>query len=316
MTTIRTRITAILLCVLLLCGAAPAGVFAFAEDTPDHEHVSDYWEYEDDDYHSGTCTVCGNFVYMKHEWIEDTKLYIAPTETKEGFRYYQCKQCREQKVETIDKLPHTEHDYDGVYYEPTCTEDGYWEFTCSICGGSYTESVPGTKLGHDWDDGTVEEEPTCTKAGKRIYVCRNNYTHTYEEPIPASGHAFGEWKMTTAPTDTADGVETRVCSACGVTETRTVKRLTLDQKDVVLRYNTSVTLKASLDDVTWTSSNEKVIKVDKTTGKLTTVRRGTAVVTAHSADGTQTAKCKVTVKYEWWQWIIIIFLLGWIWYLK
>ena len=44
---------------------------------------------------------------------------------------------------------------------------------------------------------------------------------TETRSIPATGHTFGEWTVTTPATCTADGVETRSC-ACGETETRAI----------------------------------------------------------------------------------------------
>ena len=42
--------------------------------------------------------------------------------------------------------------------------------------------------------------------------------------------------------------------------------------------------------------------------------KGTATITAKSTDGKAAAECKVTVSYAWWQWIIMIVLLGFLWY--
>ncbi len=365
MTTIRTRITALLLCVLLLGGAAPAGILAFAEDVPEHEHVFGGWEYEDAVNHRGWCTAekgCKETILEKHEYIEDKAQYVAPTEFKEGKRVLQCK-CGDIKIETVEKLPHTEHDYDGEYFYPTCEEDAYTVYTCSICGDSYTVTVPGTAIGHDWDEGTVLDEPRCLIDGERIFICKNNPTHTRTETIPATGHSFGAWEVTTAPTCVNAGVETRTCSACSTTETRNVAAtgvhsfgawevtvqptetapgeqqrvcsacgsketqsidplpavpLTLNKTEVSLRAKASekLTVVTPADTkVTWTSSNAKVARVAED-GTITAVRRGTAIITAHTVEGDKTAECKVSVHYELWQWIIIIVLFGWIWYLK
>lgn len=62
--------------------------------------------------------------------------------------------------------------------------------------------------------------------------------------------------------------------------------LTLDRLD-------SAELKANLSSVTWSSSDEDIVSVDKN-GKLFAVAEGTAVITATSAKG-QTAECTVTV---------------------
>ena len=65
--------------------------------------------------------------------------------------------------------------------------------------------------------------------------------------------------------------------------------------------------------IVFKSSNPKVLTIDEN-GNIKTLKRGTAVVTA-TIDGTDTAvSCNVTVKYTWWQWILIIVLFGWIWY--
>jgi len=65
--------------------------------------------------------------------------------------------------------------------------------------------------------------------------------------------------------------------------------------------------------VTWKSDNEKVATVDAN-GNVKAIGRGTAKVTATTEDEQKTATCEVTVKYAWWQWLIIFFLFGWIWY--
>lgn len=70
----------------------------------------------------------------------------------------------------------------------------------------------------------------------------------------------------------------------------------------------------SKDKLEWSSSNPKVATVDEN-GKVTMTGKGTATVTAKSADGTAQASCKVTVEYSTLQWIIIIVLFGWIWYI-
>lgn len=325
MTTIRTRITALLLCVLLLGGAAPAGILAFADDVPEHEHVFGGWEYEDAVNHRGWCTAekgCKETILEKHEYIEDKAQYVAPTEFKEGKRVLQCK-CGDIKIETVEKLPHTEHDYDGEYFYPTCEEDAYTVYTCSICGDTYTVTQPNTAIGHDWDEGSVLEEPGCLTSGERIFICNNNPTHIRTEPIPAKGHSFGAWEVTVQPTETAPGEQQRVCSACGSKETQSIDPLpavplTLNKTEVSLRAKASekLTVVTPADTkVTWTSSNAKVARVAED-GTITAVRRGTAIITAHTVEGDKTAECKVSVHYELWQWIIIIVLFGWIWYLK
>ena len=67
------------------------------------------------------------------------------------------------------------------------------------------------------------------------------------------------------------------------------------------------------DAVTWQSDKDTVVKIDPASDNLTATGTGTATVTATANDG-RTASCTVTVKYTFWQWLIRIFLFGWIWY--
>ena len=88
--------------------------------------------------------------------------------------------------------------------------------------------------------------------------------------------------------------------------------LQLSNKALTLTYKASKKLTANAKDVTWSSSNEKVVRVGQD-GTLTATGRGSATVTATAGDGS-TASCRVTVRYTIWQWIIMIVLFGWIWY--
>lgn len=88
--------------------------------------------------------------------------------------------------------------------------------------------------------------------------------------------------------------------------------LTISQTQMRLIYRKQETLTA-IDAVTWQSDNDAVVKVDSASGKLTATGTGTATCTVTANDG-RTATCTVTVQYAWWQWLIRIFLFGWIWY--
>ena len=68
--------------------------------------------------------------------------------------------------------------------------------------------------------------------------------------------------------------------------------------------------------LTYVSDNPDVAAVDEN-GVVTTNKPGTAHITVTAADKygfSETAVCTVTVRYSWWQWLIRIFLFGWLWY--
>ena len=65
------------------------------------------------------------------------------------------------------------------------------------------------EFNHDWSD--TETLPTCTKDGEKGKVCsRCGMKET--EKIPALGHDWGDWTVTTPATCTNEGVETRTCN--------------------------------------------------------------------------------------------------------
>lgn len=83
----------------------------------------------------------------------------------------------------------TYHEYDdGVITTPaTCGEDGVKTFTCTLCGESYTETIPAT--GHDWGDWMIAQNSTNTEPGLAQRVCLTNSSHTETFAIPAYGPA-------------------------------------------------------------------------------------------------------------------------------
>lgn len=76
------------------------------------------------------------------------------------------------------------------------------------------------EFNHDWHD--TETLPTCTEAGEKGKVCsRCGMKET--EKIPALGHDWGAWTVTTPATCTKEGVETRICNRDpSHVETRTI----------------------------------------------------------------------------------------------
>ena len=79
----------------------------------------------------------------------------------------------------------------------------------------------------------------------------------------------------------------------------------LDKTEVDLHCDDSLKITAECESkVTWSSSAPNVAKVDGN-GVVTAVGRGTATITAAAENG-ESASCKVTVKFTWWQWIFYI----------
>lgn len=87
--------------------------------------------------------------------------------------------CRYCGAEDPDHVPH-EHDYHETHrVDPTCTEDGYIEYTCD-CGDSHTDPLPAT--GHSWGEwtpaGDGEEVRSCEVCGAEDYRTTGEDTYS------------------------------------------------------------------------------------------------------------------------------------------
>lgn len=217
------------------------------------------------------------------------------------------------------------HDYkSGVTIPATHTSTGVMTYTCE-CGDSYTETIEKTAE-HSYS--SVVTDPTCTEQGYTTYTCAcgDSYKADY---VTENGHTDGEWTVTKPATTTATGTKTQSCSVCGeVIRTETIPMLPakvygVSVSDVSLDYKATATItpavkadKGANYTVTYSSSDPSVANVDAN-GKVTATGTGNATITCTVKDtqgNTVTDTCEVEVKYNWWQWIIVIVLFGWIWY--
>ncbi|MCC8167849.1 MAG: family 43 glycosylhydrolase [Clostridiales bacterium] len=96
--------------------------------------------------------------------------------------------------------------------EATCTEDGEIEYTCTQCGGTYTESIDA--LGHDWDYTDLTWNWASDYSSATVtYSCTRNSSHTdtvdaeveYEVITAATCEEAGSGQYTASVT--LDGTE-------------------------------------------------------------------------------------------------------------
>ena len=107
----------------------------------------------------------------------------------------------------------------------TCTEDGYEIYRC-WCGNEYRTEQK--QLGHKYKSSV--EEPTCTDAGKTIYICEV-CGDSYDELIKTIGHDYEE--STKEPTCTESGEKEFKCKNCGDTYAEPIEALGHEYKDGV-----------------------------------------------------------------------------------
>ncbi len=117
-----------------------------------------------------------------------------------------CKNCDETKEQETAALG---HDYVQKVVNPTCTEGGYKELSCSRCPlYSKQDFEP---RGHEWGKWEEITKPTCRKTGLQIQNCKN-CDETKEQETAALEHDYVQ-KVVRA-TCTEWGYKELSCSRC------------------------------------------------------------------------------------------------------
>ena len=102
-----------------------------------------------------------------------------------------------------------------VTKEPTCTEDGTRELTCTECQATTTETIVAN--GHSWAEVfTVDKPATCTEEGSESIHCTacDAIKEGTAKPVAKLDHNWG-WQTVLPATCTSEGTEHEVCTACG-----------------------------------------------------------------------------------------------------
>ena len=247
-----------------------------------------------------TCSICGDtkteaVPKKDHTWDEG-KVTKKATCTEDGLKVYTCRVCAETKEEVLKATGH-QHTELRNEKKATCTEEGYTGDTyCTDCGELIKKGSVTEKANHNWQL-TKEEKATCEKDGSKTYTCAD-CKETKIETIPATGHKFGDWQTVTTQSVFTGGVQKRICNVCGKEETRNVgnqlkatiktnaSSLKLKRKQATKKFVVSG-LAAGDSVKSWTSSNQKIVKVFGS-------RNGACTIKA----GNKTGKAKITITLE------------------
>lgn len=194
-----------------------------------------------------TNTIIDKDSKLGHNW-DSGKITLSPTCTESGERTFTCSRCKSTKVEKVEKLNHNYGDFafDGaaskthskiclndeshriveacvfdivtVSVQPTCTELGVRTYTCSVCGGSYCESID--MIAHtNVSDSAVEPscEETGLSEGSHCSVCGTVIVP--QTVIEATGHSFTSYVYNNDATCIEKGTKTSICDICGKSDT-------------------------------------------------------------------------------------------------
>ena len=154
---------------------------------------------------------------------------------------YTCKDCGYSYTEeTKPALGHT-HNYGAPVADYTSGQafvEGKDYTHTATCTGEGTCSQPTKTDKCTFDNGVETKAATCTEPGVKTFTC-TECGGTYTVAIPATDHAWGQWKHDAATAE-ADATHTRVCDndashketkACDFTA-KVTQEATLDQAEI------------------------------------------------------------------------------------
>lgn len=164
------------------------------------------------------CNNCGkvekrNTNPLGHDWSD------YPVEYGNG-RAYKCKKCDAYNPVPNENCNHASAEVIEVV-PPTCTEDGYTTYKCSMCNYEWYEK--SDKRGHNYI--AVVTDPTCAAKGYTTHTCsrcNDSYKDSYTDMMP---HFWSEWTIAKDATCEEEGIEQRTCSKCDKTETNRIEAL-------------------------------------------------------------------------------------------
>lgn len=181
--------------------------------------------------------------------------------------------------------------------EPTCEESGMIYYICSGCKATKLEAVNPT--GHKFTKFVSNHDETCEKDGTKTAVCDycKKKTCTLQNVNSKKGHSY-RYVYNKNATVFKDGTKTGTCIRCGkkvtvsAAGTKLKPTIKINVSSVRLRVGqvttgVKVSGLAKGDGIkSWTSGNSSIIKVDRSSGKMTAgTKTGSTIVTVTLKSG-------------------------------
>ena len=174
-------------------------------------------------YTSLPCTHC-NKTFTSTLDVISYKSNVPPCKIRSPFPT-PCFDCKIGIMVFYIELPvsHVIDNYHQYLIPATCSVASYYDHVCSLCGDHFPE-YQGEPLGHIWGDpfGSDTTPATCTEHGGQQHTCSRCDITEY---LPALGHDWGDWYISTLPTCTKYGRISRECTRCGEIESFSDERV-------------------------------------------------------------------------------------------
>ena len=186
-------------------------------------------------YYSCSCGVKGTSTFesgsaLGHkdddkDHVCDRGCGVAQGTYADGNNDHKCDYCGEAITTCADNNKDHNCDICGTALT-TCADNDPKDHNCDLCGAKLSD--------HEWDEGVVNPDPTCTKDGVKTYTC-SVCGETKTEAVTAKGHTPAEAvKENIVPAKcTTDGSYDEVvyCSVCDAELSRTEKTITAPGHD-------------------------------------------------------------------------------------
>ena len=224
----------------IICGLYLPSYYHNIEEA-DHKHnftlmiTTDDYKAQDATCEHGTyyyyaCEVCEMAGSLIYEVGEKTPHHYIETSRDRNFAYYQCQDCR---ITYAKDLSDTEHDYVLIEHKtPTCTEDGYDYYVCSITGLEKTTTIE--RYYHSFYNGV------CARCRTSIDIEEHNFTLINSTKSCSSSH---------------DTYRCSICGAYSYVETRNLPHNYVDGHCTMCGTEEHV-----CDYTNWFASNDQVMR--------------------------------------------------------